>query len=419
MFIDDAVISVKSGKGGDGSVHFHREKFVPRGGPDGGDGGRGGSILFKTTISLNTLATFRHKNQFVAQDGARGGPNNMSGKSSPDLIILIPMGTMIYDETTNELIGDLVEKDQTLIVCKGGRGGKGNQHFATSRNQVPRTAERGEPSEQKRIRLELKLIADIGIVGVPNAGKSSLLAAITNAKPKIGDYPFTTLEPNLGVAELDKETSLVFADIPGLIEGAHKGAGLGDAFLRHVQRTRVLIHLLDGLSADPIADFTQINSEMALFDTHLSKKPQLVVINKIDIPEVQTKWKRIEPELRKKGFEPMAISALTHQELKPLLWKALELLKSAPEPEIEKALPVYRPEVDAREFTIEKMSDGWRIKGKAIERAAEMTYWEHEGSVRRFQILMERLGVDAKLREAGVQEGETVHIGEYELDWQD
>jgi GTPase len=419
MFIDEAVISVKSGKGGDGSVHFHREKFVPRGGPDGGDGGRGGNIVFKTTSSLNTLATFRHKNQFVAQDGARGGPNNMSGKSSPDLTILVPMGTMIYDETSNELIGDLVERSQMLIVCKGGRGGKGNQHFATSRNQVPRTAERGEPSEQKKIRLELKLIADVGIVGVPNAGKSSLLAAITNAKPKIGDYPFTTLEPNLGVAELDLETSLVFADIPGLIEGAHKGAGLGDSFLRHVQRTRVLIHLLDGLSADPIADFTQINSEMALFDPNLAKKPQLVAINKIDIPEVQTKWKRIEPELRKKGFEPMAISALTHQELKPLLWKALELLKSAPEPEIEKALPVYRPEADARDFSIEKIPDGWRIKGKAIERAAEMTYWEHEGSVRRFQILMDRLGVDAKLREAGILEGETVHIGEYELDWQD
>jgi GTP-binding protein len=306
-----------------------------------------------------------------------------------------------------------------LIVSKGGRGGKGNQHFATSRNQVPRTAERGEPSEQKRIRLELKLIADIGIVGVPNAGKSSLLAAITNAKPKIGDYPFTTLEPNLGVAELDLETSLVFADIPGLIEGAHDGAGLGDSFLRHIQRTRVLIHLLDGLSADPLADFTQINSEMALFDTNLAKKPQLVVINKIDLPEVQIKWKRIEPELRKKGFEPIAISALTHQELKPLLWKALELLKSAPAPEIEKALPVYRPETDAREFTIEKISDGWRIKGKAIERAAEMTYWEYEGSVRRFQVLMERLGVDAKLREAGIKEGETVHIGEFELDWQD
>jgi GTP-binding protein len=419
MFIDEAVISVKSGKGGDGSVHFHREKFVPRGGPDGGDGGRGGNIVFKTTSSLNTLATFRHKNQFVAQDGARGGPNNMSGKSSPDLTILVPMGTMIYDETSNELIGDLVERSQMLIICKGGRGGKGNQHFATSRNQVPRTAERGEPSEQKKIRLELKLIADVGIVGVPNAGKSSLLAAITNAKPKIGDYPFTTLEPNLGVAELDLETSLVFADIPGLIEGAHKGAGLGDSFLRHIQRTRVLIHILDGLSADPIADFTQINSEMALFDPNLAKKPQLVAINKIDIPEVQTKWKRIEPELRKKGFEPMAISALTHQELKPLLWKALELLKSAPEPEIEKALPVYRPEADARDFSIEKMPDGWRIKGKAIERAAEMTYWEHEGSVRRFQILMDRLGVDAKLREAGIQEGETVHIGEYELDWQD
>ncbi len=419
MFIDEAIISVKSGKGGDGSVHFHREKFVPRGGPDGGDGGRGGSIVFKTSISLNTLVTFRHKNQFVAQDGARGGPNQMSGKSSPDTIILVPMGTLIYEASTNELIGDLVEKDQSLMVCKGGRGGKGNQHFATSRNQVPRTAERGEPSEQKRLRLELKLIADIGIVGVPNAGKSSLLAAVTNAKPKIGDYPFTTLEPNLGVAELDADNTLVIADIPGIIEGAHKGAGLGDSFLRHIQRTRVLIHLLDGLSSDPISDFSQINSEMALFDPNLSKKPQLVVINKIDLPEVQAKWKRIEPELRKKGYEPMAISALTHQEIKPLLWKVLELLKSAPEPDIEKSLPVYRPETDAREFTIEKVSDGWRIKGKAIERAAEMTYWEYEGSVRRFQILMERLGVDAKLREGGIKEGETVHIGEYELDWQD
>src|SRR5512135_312118 len=321
MFIDQAHIFVRSGRGGDGMVHFHREKFVPRGGPDGGDGGHGGDVILTVVPVLNTLASFRYKAKYNAGDGEKGGPNNMTGKSAEDLLIQVPPGTVVWDDDSGELLGDLVEAGQQLLICKGGRGGRGNPHWANSRNQAPRTAEKGEPAQERRLRLELKLIADVGIVGVPNAGKSSFLASITNATPKIGEYPFTTVEPNLGVAELDMDTTLVLADIPGLIEGAHLGQGLGFEFLRHVQRTRVLIHLLDGLSDDPLADFSQINSEMALFDPDLAKKPQLVALNKIDLPEVQVKWESVKKELEKRGYQPFAVSALTRQEVKPLLWK--------------------------------------------------------------------------------------------------
>lgn len=419
MLIDEAEIFVKSGKGGDGSVHFHREKYVPRGGPDGGDGGRGGDVIFRVTEHLNTLAAFRHRTQYIANDGVKGGPNNMSGRSAEDLVVLVPPGTLIYNAATGGVIADLIEDGQFVTICKGGRGGRGNQHFATSRNQAPRTGEKGEPGEILNLKLELKLIADVGIIGIPNAGKSSLLAAVTNAKPKIGDYPFTTLEPNLGVAELDDETSLVLADIPGLIEGAHHGAGLGDSFLRHIQRTRVLIHLLDGLSMEPLADFTQINSEMALFDPNLSKKPQLVVLNKIDLPEVQERWKSVSRELKKRGYQAMAVSALDREELTPMLWKVVELLQKAPDLPAVEEFPVYKPGKDEKAFEIQKISEGYRVSGAAIERAAEMTYWEHDGSVRRFQKLMERLGVDQALRKAGIQEGDTVFIRDYELEWTD
>jgi GTP-binding protein len=420
MFIDQVRIHVRSGRGGDGMVHFHREKFQPRGGPDGGDGGHGGAIVFKVIPTLNTLASFRYNSKFHAPDGEKGGPNNMTGKSADDLVIQVPPGTVIWDEGSGDMIGDLVEAGQELQVCKGGRGGRGNPHWANSRNQAPRTAEKGEPAQERHLRLELKLIADVGIVGVPNAGKSSLLASVTNANPKIADYPFTTLDPNLGVAELDTETSLVLADIPGLIEGAHLGAGLGFEFLRHIERTRVLIHLLDGLSEDPLADFSQINSEMALFDSKLAQKPQIVALNKIDLPDVQERWPKIKKELTRRGYEPMAISAVAHTNVKELLWKAAELLKTAPLPEAETtALPVYRPKEDPHDFKVSRVNEGWQVHGAAIERAAEMTYWEHEGSVRRFQRLLETLGVDKALREAGVQEGDTVFIGDFELEWKD
>jgi GTPase len=419
MFVDQARILIRSGRGGDGAVHFHREKFVPRGGPDGGDGGRGGDIIFEVTTHLNTLSTFRHVTRFVAQDGGRGSKNNMSGKSAPDVVIKVPPGTLIYDAVTNELVGDLTKDGQRLTVAKGGRGGKGNQHYANSRRQAPQIAEKGVPAQERELRLELKLIADVGIVGVPNAGKSSLLAAVSNARPKIADYPFTTIEPNLGVAELDDRTSLVLADIPGLIEGAHDGSGLGFDFLRHIQRTRAIIHLLDGLSKDPLADFSQINAEMALFDPQLKHRPQVVAVNKIDLPEVKERWPKLKASLARKGYKALAVSAVTGENVKELLWDAYRQLAAAPVSVAQTGLPVYKPAEDPREFHIEEQGDVFILTGAAIERAAEMTYWEYDDSVRRFQKLMERLGVDDALRKAGIQEGQIVRIKDYELVWEE
>lgn len=421
MFIDEIYIKVKSGKGGDGMVHFRREKYVPRGGPDGGDGGRGGDVILEVKTTLNTLSSFRYTKQFKAADGLRGGGNNKTGRSAESMILYVPPGTMVYDQTTGELLGDLVDTGQQLVVAKGGRGGHGNAHFANSRNQAPRIAEKGEPGQERDLRLELKLIADVGIVGVPNAGKSTLLKGVSNAKPKIASYPFTTLEPNLGVVELDDGLTLVLADIPGLIEGAHKGLGLGHDFLRHIQRTRVLIHLLDGLAESPVLDFAQINSELALFDPNLAEKPQVVALNKIDLPEVQRRWPQIEAELKQHGISPMTISAIAGTQVRPLLYRTYQLLAEAQMPRITSALgmPVYRLKVAPEEFTIERVSKGWRVSGKDIERAAAMTYWEYDQSVRRFQRILKALGVEDALRAAGVKIGDTVFIGEYELEWQD
>jgi GTPase len=421
MFIDQVVIHVKSGKGGDGMVHFRREKFVPQGGPDGGDGGKGGDVIFEVKPTLNTLSSFRQNQKFKADPGVNGGPSQMTGRNGKDLVIYVPPGTVMFDAETGDLIGDLTEPGQKLIICKGGRGGRGNQHFATSRNQVPRTAEKGEPPEERSLRLELKLIADIGLIGVPNAGKSTLLSVLTNARPKIASYPFTTLEPNLGVANIDDDTTVVLADIPGLIEGASQGAGLGHDFLRHIQRTRVLVHLLDGMSDDPVADYSQINSELSLFDPNLGKKPQIVALNKIDQPEVQERLADIQKKFKKLKVELMTISALARTNTRELLIDAYRKLEELPPLElVELPLPVYKPKEDPREFVITREgSNEWRVSGTAIERAASMTYWQHDGSVRRFQKIMETLGVEEALRKAGVEEGDTVSIGEFELEWQD
>lgn len=419
MFIDEAVITVQSGKGGDGIVHFRREKFVPFGGPDGGDGGKGGDIVLEVNPNLNTLYAFRRQKHFRAEEGGRGGKQNMTGRSGQDLVIHVPPGTLVYDEKTKEILGDLVEARQRQVVAKGGRGGRGNARFSTAKNQAPRIAEKGEPAQEIDLRLELKLIADVGIVGVPNAGKSTFLAAVTNAKPKIAAYPFTTLEPNLGVAELDMETTLVLADIPGLIEGAHEGIGLGHDFLRHIQRTKVLIHLLDGLAEDPLLDFAQINSELALFDAELGSKPQIVALNKNDLPEVQACWPEIESELKKRGYKPFSISALSRNNLEAILYQAKNLLDKVPAETESQDLPVYRVEEDPREFSVLRTPDGWRVSGVAIERAAAMTYWEYDQSAQRFQRILRTLGIEEALRESGVEEGDTVFIGEFELEWQD
>lgn len=401
-------------------VHFRREKFVPLGGPDGGDGGRGGNVIIEVKATLNTLSAFRQNEKFAAEPGKNGGGSEMTGRGGKDLIIYVPPGTVIYDAEIGALLGDLTTAGQQLLVCKGGRGGLGNQHYATSRNQAPRTAERGEPHEEKLLRLELKLIADIGIIGLPNAGKSTLLAALTNAKPKIGDYPFTTLEPNLGVANIDDGTTVVMADIPGLIEGAAEGAGLGHDFLRHIQRTRVLIHMVDGLSEDPLADFSQINNELSLFDPKLGIKPQIVVLNKIDQPDVQERLKAIKASFKKQKVELLTASAMARTNTRDILIAAYRKLAEMPVEDLDETLPVYKPEVDPNQFEVTQEDiDKWRITGVAIERSAKMTYWEHDGSIRRFQKLMERLGVDKALREAGVQEGDTVFVGNFELEWKD
>ncbi|MFN2216478.1 MAG: GTPase ObgE [Anaerolineales bacterium] len=418
MFIDTAEILVRSGTGGNGSVHFRKEKYVPRGGPDGGDGGRGGDVILQVKDTLNTLYFFRHNTRFIADNGKAGAKQKMSGRGAKDLVISVPPGTIVIDKQNGEILGDLTSNGQKLTVCKGGRGGRGNVHFKSSTNQVPRTAEKGEPGEEKNLRLELKLIADIGIIGVPNAGKSTLLTALTNASPKIADYPFTTLEPNLGVASVDDDTRVVLADIPGLIEGASRGVGLGYDFLRHIQRTRVLIHLLDGLSDDPVGDYNQINAELSIFDPKLAEKPQIVALNKMDQPEVQEKWQDFKKKFKKQGVDIMRISALARNQVRELLFEAVEKLSQTPDLEEIAPLPVYRPEHDPREFEVIRDMDGnWRILGEGIERAAAMTFWEHDGSVRRFQRIMETLGVDDELKKKGAQEGDTVRIGEFELDY--
>lgn len=423
MFIDEATIQVISGRGGDGIVHFRREKYIPLGGPDGGDGGHGGDVILEVKETLNTLAYFQNQQKFKAEDGKKGGGNNKTGRSAEDLVIFVPPGTIAYDEETGDIVGDLISHGEKIVVSQGGRGGRGNARFASSRNRAPRIAEKGEPGKARNIRLELRLIADIGIVGVPNAGKSTFLAAVTNAKPKIAPYPFTTLEPNLGVAILDEDVSLILADIPGLIEGAHKGIGLGHEFLRHVQRTRVLIHILDGLSDDPLIDFAQINSELALFDPELKKKPKIIAFNKVDLPEVNERWPEINSQLIKKGagefIKPIAISALARTNVRELLYKTAKLLSELPRREVVDEMPVYRLDSDPQEFKVIKESQGWRIHGEAIERAAAMTYWEYDQSVRRFQRILQSLGIEDELRSLGAEEGDIVFIGDYELEWID
>jgi GTP-binding protein len=420
MFYDQVDITVKAGDGGDGCVAFRREKYVPFGGPAGGDGGKGGDVLLAVDIHLNTLYRFSRRRHFKAENGQHGRGKNQHGAAGADVRVPVPPGTVVYDADSGDLLSDLTEPEQELVVARGGRGGRGNARFATSTNQAPRVAEHGQPGEERNLRLELKLLADVGLVGVPNAGKSTLLAAVTAAHPKIAPYPFTTLQPNLGVVVLDNDTEFVLADIPGLIEGASEGKGLGHEFLRHIERTRVLIHLLDGLSADPLADFTAINRELEAFGHGLAKKPQLVVLNKLDEPQVHERWPQIEKSLKSRGLEPMAISALTREGTQELLYRAAQVLVELPEEPVARDLPVFRPGEDESAFTIEREAeDEWRVRGIHIERIATMTVWNLDEAVHRFQRTLDRLGITEALEEAGVETGDTVHIGDQELVWEE
>ncbi len=420
MFYDEAKIYVKSGDGGDGMISFRREKFVRQGGPDGGDGGRGGNVIFVASSHLNSLSSFQRNKHYRAGNGTHGNVQKMTGAAGADLRLEVPPGTVIRNAETGDLLADLTEPGLEVVVLAGGRGGRGNQHFANSRQQAPRVAERGEPGEELWLSLELKLIADVGVVGVPNAGKSTLLSVVSAARPKIADYPFTTLQPNLGVVSVGDYETIVLADIPGLIEGAAEGVGLGHDFLRHIELTRVLIHLLDGMADNPLADWRMINNELEIYNAELAAKHQLVVLNKIDLPDVRERETEIRAAITKAGYPFMSISAVTGEGVQPMLYEVKRMLDAAP----AKPLPVadepvvIRPPVEETPFTIKREGGNrWRVRGKEIERIASMTYFEFDDSLMRFQNELEKLGITAALTEAGVKVGDTVFIGDQELEW--
>lgn len=418
MFFDEAKIYVQAGHGGDGCVSFRREKFEPLGGPNGGNGGRGGSVCLVADPNINTLIDFKKRSHFKAERGEHGRGKSQYGKSGEDSVIPVPPGTVVRDFETGQLIADLTYPGQTVVVAQGGRGGRGNETFKSATNQAPRIAERGEPGEERWIALELKLIADVGLVGMPNAGKSTFLASVSAARPKIADYPFTTLEPNLGVVTIDDD-SFVLADIPGLIEGAHQGSGLGHKFLRHIERNRVLLHILDGLSAEPIRDYDQIRQELALFDQRLSEKPEIVALNKMDLPDVQARWPEWQKTFSQRGIELLAISAATGQGTKVVLRKVADLLKTIPieRTQTEDMVVFEGPKQEDR-FEISREGNAWYVTGPRIERLVAMTNFNYGEAIDRFQHILESMGVLGELREMGVQAGDTVVVGGFEMEWQ-
>jgi GTP-binding protein len=422
MFFDVVRVWVKAGSGGDGAATFRQEAHVPRGGPDGGDGGRGGSIYLTVDAGETSLRDYRHSHHFKADPGGRGTGQKSHGKAGEDLILKVPPGTGVFDDVSGELIGDLVAADQTLMVGRGGRGGLGNVHFATSTHQAPKHAQKGEPGEERQIRLELRLIADVGLVGLPNAGKSTLLAALTAARPKIADYPFTTLEPNLGVLDLGDTDARrpTIADVPGLIEGASSGAGLGHAFLRHVERTRILVHIVDGSDRDPEWSYNVIRDELGAHDPKLLVKPTLVAFNKMDKPEAAEAWPAFREARSAQGISAVAISADKGEGLVELRERVAALLPDAEdlsEPPDPAGIVIHRLESAGYAFTVSRDAGMLTVHGKKIERLAAQTNFDAEESAERFQNDLIKLGVDAELRRQGVIPGETVRIGDIDLEW--
>lgn len=417
-FLDEAKIFVKAGDGGAGSMHFRREKFVPLGGPDGGDGGRGGDVIVRADQNLNTLFVFRRQRHFKAESGAAGREARMHGRSGHETIIDVPIGTVVRDADSGEQLGDLMADGHTLVVARGGKGGLGNVHFKTSTNQAPGHAEKGEPGRERWLDLELKVIADVGIIGLPNAGKSTLLSVISAARPKIADYPFTTLSPNLGVVDTG-DYSFVAADIPGLIEGAHEGVGLGHDFLRHIERTLVLLHLVDGSSEDPIASFEQVQTELRQYDEDLLERPQMVVVNKIDIPEVRQQWPDLKGRFRDVGFEALAISAVTREGVDTVVYRTAEMLREAKLalPVQEEASHVITIKPPPDHFEVERKRKTYYVTGETVEQLAVMTDFESDEAIHRFQQRLKRMGVFTALQRAGILEGSRVVIGSVELFW--
>lgn len=431
MFADRARIFIKSGKGGDGHVSFRRELYVPDGGPDGGNGGKGGDIIFEVDKGLNTLGDFRHNSKYIAKSGEEGGKRRCTGRDGEDLVIKVPEGTVIYDDESRKVIADMSNDNLREVILKGGRGGKGNMNYATSTMQTPQYAQPGQDAQELWVRLELKVIADVGLVGFPNVGKSTLLSRVTNARPKIANYHFTTLNPNLGVVDLDGGRGFVIADIPGLIEGASEGVGLGHEFLRHIERTKVIIHMVDAASTegrDPVADIKAINEELRAYNPELLKRPQVIAANKIDA--IYTDDETENPvDVIKKAFEPEGIkvypiSAVTGQGLKELLYYVRELLDSMTDEPV-----MFEKELDTdtlfdnpnEAFYVEKDDKGvYVVSGPRIDRMLGYTNLESEKGFNFFQKFLRQTGILKQLKELGVQEGDTVRVGDYlEFDYYD
>lgn len=423
MFIDYVKIIAKSGNGGNGAVTFRREKYVAAGGPDGGDGGRGGSVYFTVDPDMNTLLDFRFKRKFHAEDGKNGEGSHRFGKSGEDLYIKVPIGTIVKDAETGKVVTDLSEQGQTELILPGGRGGKGNSHFATSTRQAPRFARDGEKGIEKEFILELKLLADVGLLGFPNVGKSTFISKVTSAKPKIADYHFTTLVPNLGVVKGEFGDSFVIADIPGIIEGASEGTGLGIQFLRHIERTRLLLHFLDvsGLEGrNPVEDFKIINEELKKYSEKLSTRKQVIVANKIDVMQDENLYKQVEELAKEKGLEIFKISAATGEGIKELMQYISKLLKELPKEEtIESSEErvVYTLKDDKEEFDVEIIEGEYIVSGPAVERLMGRVNIQDNESMHYFQKQLRELGIEAKLKEMGIKEGDSVKILEWEFEW--
>lgn len=426
MFADRARIFIKSGKGGDGHVSFRRELYVPNGGPDGGDGGRGGDIIFEVDEGLNTLTEFRHNRKYAAEPGEEGNKKNQHGKDGQSLVIKVPLGTVIKDDETDKVIADMSEAGMRKVILKGGRGGKGNQHYATATMQAPKYAQPGQKSMELWVRLELKVIADVGLVGYPNVGKSTLLSRVTNAKPKIANYHFTTLNPNLGVVDLDGSKGFVIADIPGLIEGAADGVGLGHEFLRHIERTKVIIHMVDAASTegrDPIEDINKINAELAAYNPELLKRPQVIAANKIDAiyEGDESPIDAIKAEFEPKGIKVFPISAVSGKGLKELLYAVNSLLEDMDSEPIvfeQEYFPGEYNDNKDEPYYVEKLEDGlYSIEGPRVERMLGYTNLESEKGFMFFQKFMKENGILEELEKLGIQDGDTVKIYGHEFDY--
>ena len=423
MFIDKARIFVKAGNGGNGAVSFRREKYVPAGGPDGGDGGRGASVIFEVDNDLRTLMDFKYQRKYVATPGGDGSKKRQAGKHGEDLVLKVPAGTIIRDEASGKIIADLKHEGDRAVVARGGRGGKGNQHFANAVRQAPNFAKSGTDGEERWVILELKMIADVGLLGFPNVGKSTFLSVVTAAKPKIANYHFTTLTPNLGVVQTKFGDSFVLADIPGLIEGAAEGIGLGHDFLRHVERTKVLIHIVDisGLEGrNALEDFDAINGELKLYNEKLSTRPQVVVANKIDILEDESVYEEFKTTLEERGYKVFKMSAATREGIDDVIAYVSQILKDAEEIELVSEEELYVPELDdeQEEGLQVEIEDGvYVVTGKSLRRIMYSVNFEDMESIQFFQKTMESQGVFDKLREMGIEDGDTVKIYDIEFEF--